>query len=537
MDIKYKLKKVLKCFVVVSLFKSLNFKMNSSTRVIVNTIAQYVKTFVNIILTLFSARLILEALGVIDFGLYSLLAGVTSMLAFATNALASTTQRFLSYHQGNSHIEKQKDIFANSFYIQLTLGLLTLTFLLMLTPFLFDGILNVPTERQNAAQWAYVIVAVILFVTFLCTPYRAILISHENIVYITFIDVIDGLLKVGLAVTLFHIGYDRLIGYSFFLLSIQLFNLMAIAIYAMKKYEECSIPSVKRIRKTYIRDISSYAGWNIFSVGCVMGRTQGIAILINRFFGTAVNAAYGLGFQIAGYVNFMSESLMNALRPQIVRAEGECNRKKMLWLSVLACKFSFYLLSCLAIPCIFEMDTLLTLWLGKVPEYAVLFCRMVLIASIVDSLTCGLGMANQAIGNIKQYSIAVYIPKLLTLPVSFLFVRLGLPIYWIAVLYIVFEFVSAIIRLPFLKVTGGLCVSSFVKNFFCRAIVPFMILLITASLCSHYLLHKFSFVITFVVSVSIYIIAIYLMGLTRIEKDIINGILLSLSSKIKNKES
>lgn len=510
--------------------------MNSSTRVIVNTTAQYAKTFVNIILTLFSARLILEALGVTDFGLYSLLAGVTSMLAFATNALASTTQRFLSYHQGKSGIEQQKDIFANSFYIQLSLGLLTLVVLLALTPFLFDGILNVPTERVSAAQWTYVIVAIILFVTFLCTPYRAILISHENIVYITIIDIIDGILKVALAIALFHISYDRLIGYAFFLLSIQIFNLMAIAIYAIKRYEECSIPSARRIHKKYIKDISSYAGWNIYSVGCVMGRTQGIAILINRFFGAAVNAAYGLGFQIAGYVNFMSESLMNAIRPQIVRAEGEGDRERVLWLSEIASKFSFYLLSCLAIPCIFEMETLLTLWLGKVPEYAVLFCRMVLIASIVDSLTCGLGMANQAIGNIKQYSFAVYTPKLLTLPVSFLFVRLGLPICWIAVVYIVFEFVSAIIRLPFLKVTGGLCVSSFVKNFFCRAILPFSILLITASVFSRFLLYKFSFVITFVGSISMYIIAIYLIGLTRTEKNIINGILLSLLSRIKNKQ-
>ena len=138
---------------------------------------------------------------------------------------------------------------------------------------------------------------------------------------------------------------------------------MSIAIYAIKKYEECSIPSARRIHKKYIKDISSYAGWNIYSVGCVMGRTQGIAILINHFFGAAVNAAYGLGFQIAGYVNFMSESLMNAIRPQIVRAEGEGNRERMLWLSEIASKFSFYLLSCLAIPCIFEMETLLTLWL------------------------------------------------------------------------------------------------------------------------------------------------------------------------------
>lgn len=428
--------------------------MKSSTRVIINTTAQYVKTFVNIILTLFSARLILEALGVTDFGLYSLLAGCTSMLAFATNALASTTQRFLSYHQGKSSVEKQKDIFANSFYIQLFLGLVTLVVLLAFTPFLFDGVLNIPIERLFAAQWTYVIVAIMLFVTFLCTPFRAMLISHENIVYITVIDVVDGFLKVALAIALFHIGYDRLIGYAVFLLSIQFFNLFAIAIYAIRKYEECSIPSIKRVHKKYIEDIASYAGWNIYSIGCVMGRTQGIALLINRFLGPAVNAAYGLGFQIAGYVNFMSESLMNAVRPQIVRAEGEGDRERMLWLSEVASKFSFYLLSCLAVPCIFEMDTLLSLWLGNTPDYAVLFCRMVLVASIVDTLTCGLGLANQAIGNIKQYSLAVNSVKLLTLPIALLSMEIGLPIYCVAICYVVFEFLCAMIRLPFVRKTG-----------------------------------------------------------------------------------
>lgn len=505
--------------------------MNSSTRVIVNTTAQYAKTFVNIILTLFSARLILEALGVTDFGLYSLLAGVTSMLAFATNALASTTQRFLSYHQGKSGIEQQKDIFANSFYIQLSLGLLTLVVLLALTPFLFDGILNVPTERVEAAQWTYVIVAIILFVTFLCTPYRAILISHENIVYITIIDIIDGILKVVLAVALFHISYDRLIGYALFLLSIQVFNLMSIAIYAIKKNEECSIPSARRIHKKYIKDISSYAGWNIYSVGCVMGRTQGIAILINRFFGAAVNAAYGLGFQIAGYVNFMSESLMNAIRPQIVRAEGEGNRERMLWLSEIASKFSFYLLSCLAIPCIFEMETLLTLWLGKVPEYAVLFCRMVLIASVVDSLTCGLGMANQAIGNIKQYSLAVNSVKLLTLPAALICIKVGFPILGIAVCYVFFEFLCAMIRLPFVKKNGGLDVVRFVKDVFAKDVIPFSVFVIITAVLATYLNFAFSFILTFAIAIPIYIVTIYLFGITEVEREIINSILTKVIKK------
>ena len=506
--------------------------MNPSTRVIVNTTAQYLKTFVNIILTLFSARLILEALGVTDFGLYSLLAGVTSMLAFATNALASTTQRFLSYHQGKSDIEKQKNIFSNSFYIQALLGLITLIILLLLTPWLFDGFLNVPIERVEAAQWTYIVVVFILFVTFLCTPYRAILISHENIIYLTIIDVIDGILKVALAVALFHITYDRLIGYAIFLLSIQFFNLLSISIYAICKYEECSIPSVRRIKMAYIKEISSYAGWNIYNVGCIMGRTQGIAILINRFFGAAINAAYGLGFQIAGYVNFMSESLMNAIRPQIVRSEGEGNRERVLWLSEVASKFSFYLLSCLAIPCIFEMETLLTLWLGKVPNYAVLFCRMVLIASLVDALTCGLGIANQAIGNIKQYSLAVNSVKLLTLPAAYLCVKIGLPVFGIVICYVSFEFFCSMIRIPFVAKTGRLDVYRFCKNVFLKEIIPFSIFVIVAIFLTSFSNSTFGFIFTFAISIPVYILAIYVFGISKNEKNVINKIIKQVRKKI-----
>lgn len=506
--------------------------MNSSTRVILNTTAQYVKTFANIVLALYSARLILDALGVTDFGLYSLIAGITSMLAFATNALASTTQRFLSFHQGKTDIDEQKNIFANSFYIQVSLGLITLIVLLAITPLLFNGVLNIPEERTDAAIGTYIIVTLILFTTFLCTPYRAVLISHENIIYLTIIDVIDGVLKVLLALVLFHIHYDRLIGYSYFMLFIQIFNLSTIALFALYKYEECIIPSLSRISKKYILEISSFAGWNIYNVGCIMGRTQGIAILLNHFFGAAVNAAYGLGFQIAGYINFMSESLLNAIRPQIVRSEGEGNRLRMLWLSEIASKFSFFLLSCLAIPCAFEMPTLLNLWLGTVPEYAVLFCRMVLIASVVDTLTCGLGIANQAIGNIKQYSLAVNTVKLLTLPTAYICIRLGLPIIGVAICYVGFEFLCALIRIPFVSKTGKLNIQRFVTNVFGREVFPFIIFLSTTYFISNTIDLRYRFIITFSLSIIVYMVTIYFWGLTKEERSIINQLITSLKNRL-----
>lgn len=494
--------------------------MNSSTRVIVNTSAQYIKTFVNVILTLYSTRLILQVLGVDDFGIYTLLAGVISMLSFATNALATTTQRFLSYHQGKSTVEEQKNIFANSFYIHVFLGVITFLVLIALTPFLFNGFLNIPDERLQASIVTYLIVIAILLATFFSSPFRAVLISHENIVYLTIIDVIDGVLKLVLAIALAFITYDKLIGYALFLFGIQIFNLLAIGIYALYCYPECVLPNIKRVKRNYIKQISSFAGWTIYSIGCVIGRTQGIAIIINKFFGAVVNAAYGLGFQISGYVNFMSESLLNAIRPQIMRAEGECDRSRMLMLAEMASKYSFFLLSCLAVPCVVEMETLLTLWLKDVPEYSVLFCRMVLIASIADSTTCGLWVANQAIGNVKQYSLVVNSIKLATLPVSLFFIWIGFPIYTIAICFVFFEFLCAILRIPFVAKTGSLNWKKFVVNVFGRLAIPLVVLMIGLSILCYTINSPYRFIFSFTIPNVIYVIAFYICGMTKEEKGI-----------------
>lgn len=506
--------------------------MDSSTRVIVNTGAQYVKTAINIVLTLYSTRLVLQVLGVEDFGIYTLLAGVISMLSFATNALATTTQRFLSYHQGKSELEELKNIFANSFYIHLMLGILTLVVLLAIMPLLFNGFLNIPAERDSAARMTYCIVTIILLTTFLTTPYRAVLISHENIVYLTLIDIIDAIFKVGLAIALLYVSFDRLIAYALFLLGVQIFNFIAIAFYALIKYKECIIPSWKRISRRHISSILSFAGWTVYSIGCVIGRTQGIAIVINRIYGSAINAAYGLGFQVSGYVNFASESLLNAIRPQMMRSEGVGDRTRMLWLSEVASKFSFFLLSCFAIPCLFEMNSLLTIWLGTVPEYSVLFCRMVLIACVLDSLTCGLVVANQAIGNIKQYSLVVNTVKLLTLPIAFICLKVGLSLISVAICYVFFEALCAILRIPFVAKTGHLNVSLFIKNVFGRLMIPVGIFLLASFVISNCFIGPYGFLATFFLPNIIYVLAFYFLGMDKSERNYIQMFFKSLKKRI-----
>ena len=495
--------------------------MKASIRIFVNTIAQYVKTLLNVGLTLISTRLILKYLGVEDFGIYSLIAGVVSMLAFAINAMSSTTQRFMSFHQGKSSLDDQKKIFSNCLYIHLFLGIAFFLVLISLMWFIFDGYLNISNERIYAAKLCFCFIAFMLFISFITSPFRAVLISHENILYLSIIDVIDGVLKVIFAILLGFSQSDRLILYCLFLCLIQLFNLIAISIYAFSHYTECKSPTIKVVNKKHIYDILGFASWNIYSVACIIGRTQGLAVIINRFFGPLMNAAYGLSFQISGYINFMSESLLNAVRPQIIKSEGLGNREHSIWLSTITCKYSFFLLSLIAIPTIFEIPKLLDIWLENVPDFTIVFCRMVLIASVIDSLTIGLSIVNQAVGNVKKYALCVNTVKLLTLPTVYLFEVQGYNIFYIVICYIIFEFICAMARIEFISKTVGMDKILFVKNVFFKEIIPFILLVLCSFLINRTVSNDYRFILTFFISDIVFVFSIYLFSMTEKEKNLL----------------
>lgn len=492
--------------------------MNNTKRVGINTMAQYIRTVFNMILALYTVRIVLNTLGASDYGIYTVIAGVTSMLAFITNALTSTTQRFMSFYQGKKDVAKMKEVFSNSEFIHLGVGVFFLVLLFLLQPLLFDGFLNIPVERVYAAQKVYFIVGCILFTTFCTAPFRALLISHENIVYISIIEVLDAVMKVIMVLFLPYIPFDKLIVYVLILLLLQILNLLFFATYTFRKYEECILPRTSLINVSYIRELISYAGWTIYGMGCVIGRTQGIAILINRFLNTVVNAAYGIGFQLSASVSTISTAFLNAMRPQIVKAEGGNDRDRSIRLSQMLCKFSFFLMTALCVPCVFEMPTLLSLWIKDVPEYTVLFARMALIAGMVDTLTLGLSVLNEAIGKIRNYNIVIASTKLMALPLACFFLLKGLDPFWIAFAYVFAECVSVFIRIPFAKKSAGLDVSIFVKDVLVKESVPLLLMLAINFVIVTYINIPFRFLVTFGLSLIAYTIFFYIIGLSSFEK-------------------
>ncbi len=493
--------------------------MTSSQRILTNTAAQYIRTVINVCLSLYSTRLILAALGQTDFGIYSVVAGVVAMLSFMTNALISTTQRYLSFNHGKGDETKIYQVFGNSVLLHLLLGIGLFIILCILAYPVIFSMLHIESGREIAAVSVYLSAATMLLLTFVTAPFRSLFIARENIVYISIIDVLDGLLKLLIAIFLMYIiSYDKLIVYSVLLIGIALFNLGAFAIYALRHFSECHIPRWNEWNNQYIKDLSSFAGWTIYSTGCIIVRVQGIAIILNRFFGSAMNAAYGIAQQVAGATNFIAQSVLNAMSPQIVKAEGGNERKRMLHLSELASKYATLLMSMIVVPVAFEMPQILRFWLQEVPDNTIMFCRLVLMASLSDQITIGLGVANQAIGKIRNYSLVINTIKVFTLPTAWLCLHLGLPVISTMYCYLVVEIICALARLPFLKVTAGLSIKGFVINVFVR-LLPTLIIM---AICSWAIITlvdiPYRFIVTILVCVFVGSATTYLLSMSDTER-------------------
>ena len=495
--------------------------MNNSKRILVNTMAQYIRTIINMVLSLYSTRLILLALGVDDYGIYTLLAGFVSMLSFITTALVGTTQRFMSVTQGKNDIDLMKKVFSNCLLLHAFIALSIVIIFEFIGLFLFDGFLNIPIDRVGAGKFIYQCVIFVLLISVIASPFRALLVSHENIVYTSIIDVCDGILKVLAAIFLQYASFDKLELYGLSLVFIQVFNILTFSIYDFIKYKECSMPRITYLNKDFIKSVGGFAGWNVYNTACVVGRNQGVAIIINKFFSTAINSAYGLSFQISGCVGFISQSLKNAIAPQAMKAYGSGDTERMIRLAHIENKLAFTLLASVSIPFIFEMPSLLQLWLKTVPEYSVMFARMVMIATLIDTLTTGYATANLAIGKLKKFSLIVYTFKLITPLVILVCMLFGMPIISVVISYIFMEILSSFSRLYCISRLISLNISKSLFGLFQYTVIPVIISVVTSLWITTSFYGTYRFLFTIPAAFLAYIYISWKTGLSVEEKALV----------------
>jgi O-antigen/teichoic acid export membrane protein len=510
--------------------------MKSATRVVRNTGFLYGKMVITIFISLYSTRLILNALGAVDYGIFTLVGGVISMLSFINGAMIIATQRYLSISLGANDMQKLKSVFSSSVILHLIIGFLIVLLLEIGGLFLFNGYLNIPPERVATAKIIFHFMVISTFFTINAVPYDASINTHENMFFDALSGIFESLMKLGIAIWLIYSHSDKLILYGSMMAGLTILIRIIKSIYCYRKYEECRVRVMSHIDVVLLKEMVSFAGWNMFGFFCSVLKNQGMAILLNLFFGIIVNAAYGIANQVNSNIKAFSSNMIRAIMPQITKSEGSGDRERMLRLSVFASKMSFFLLAFFAIPIIAEMPFVLKIWLKTVPENAVIFCQLILVLSLFYQITVGTMTAVTSVGNIKSFQIAVGALEIFNLPVAYALVKFGLPAYFVFIGSIVLEIFAGGIRVWFAHKIAGLDIRDFLIKTWVYSISSAIIAAILAFLLRFVLPEGFlrAILVGITTTLSIVLLLRYFV-LTSSENDNINAMIMSVYNKIRRK--
>lgn len=415
--------------------------MSTATRVIKNSGFLYIKMGITVFISLYTTRLILASLGESDFGIFNIVGGAIGMLGFLNSTLANATQRFMSYAEGEGNLENKKKIFNVSISLHIIIALLTAILLLAAMIPLFNGILNIEPERILSAKIVYISLIVSTLLTIVNVPYDAVMNAHENMLYYSIVGVFESLLRLAVAFACVYTSGDKLIVYGILMACIPLVTLSIMKIYCHKKYEECSLDLKKYWDLNVVKRIASFSGWNFLTAISSLFSAQGIGLLLNHFFGTRLNAAQGVANQVNGQLSTFSATMLKALNPVIVKNAGSKDVEALNKATIAGCKYSPLIVILFAIPFIIEMDYIMDIWLKEVPEWTTIFCKMVLVQTVVCQLANPAATAVYGQGDIKWYAVWKSLMNVMPLFLTYIAFSLGGSPIW---LYIPMIFIWAI---------------------------------------------------------------------------------------------
>lgn len=374
-------------------------------------------------ISLFTSRIIIDALGFSDYGLYSVVGGITGIIAFMHSSLAGATIRFMNIEIGKANIEKLKSVFNSAIIIHFFLAALILLLAETVGLWFLYHNLNIEPGRFNAAFWVYQFSVVSVLMTVMQLPYDAAIIAHQKMSVYAYISILEAILKLMITYAVYISPFDKLIVYSGLVLLVSTLIRIIYQVYCIKNFEECSFKWI--IDKPFIRSIFSFFGWDLFGNFSVVIKYQGVQILQNNFFGSVVNASSAVAGTVGGVVSGFAGNFSIATKPQIIQLYAENKIKEMITLLFLSARITFFMMFLFSIPFIVESEFFLNLWLVAVPPYAILFCKLTFIQILVNSLFNQVNQPIHATGKIKALSIIGGTIIFLNLPVTYLFLRNG----------------------------------------------------------------------------------------------------------------
>ena len=458
----------------------MSLQSNNNKRIAKNTLLLYFRMLFMMGISLYTSRVVLNTLGVEDYGIYNVVGGIVAMFGFINGSMSSATQRYITFALGKGDKNRLQTVFSTTLQIHtLIAGIIVLLGETIGLWFLYNK-MQIPADRMDAAFWvlqASIIDSVIMVIS---VPYNADIVAHEKMSAFAYISILEAVLKLAIVYILVVFSFDKLILYAFLLLAVQILIRFCYSIYCNKHFEETKYRHVWD--KALFKEMTGFAGWSIFGnlAGVLFG--QGLNMLLNVFFGPVVNAARGIAIQVQSTIQQFVGNFQMALNPQITKnyAKGELNEMHKLMFR--SARFSFFLLFLLSLPVLFETNFILIFWLKTVPEYTVVFLRIMICTSLIYTLANPLIIANQATGKVRKYQAICGTILLMILPVSYVCLRLGLPAYSVFIVHFIMESLTQLARMFLLRPLIGIKIRDYFRYIYSSVLLVIVVSVILPAL-------------------------------------------------------
>lgn len=494
--------------------------ISSNKRIAKNTLLLYARMLYSLVISLFTARVVLNALGAVDYGIYNVVGSVVSMFVFLRTAMGNSTHRYVAFALGKGDQQQLNKVFSTSIIIHFAIGIAIIVLAETVGLWFLYNKMVIPEERMVAAQWCYHFSVITCFLSVICVPYDAEIIAHEKMGVFAFVQMFNSTMNLVIAYLLVITNSDRLILYGLLLLSIQVLNRVFYGFYCSRKFEECHFTWMKDM--SLIKEMTSFAGWSLIGNMIWVAYTQGTNILLNMFFGPVVNAARGIAVQVQSVIKGFVTNFQMAVNPQITKTYAAGELKQMHSLIFSSTKLSFFLLFMFFLPLFIEAEWILEIWLKNVPDHSVAYLRLSLLIMLFSPLVNPIETSNNATGDIKKFQIVVGCFNIFIVILSYVALKLGFPPESVFVVQLAISSIVLFVKLLLVRKKINLSIREYVVKVLLRlALVALISSVVPLSL--FYLLGQtvMNNLLIIVVSVLCVVISAYYVGLSNHERTII----------------
>lgn len=505
---------------------------SSNRRIAKNTVLLYIRMIVMMLIGLYTSRVILQVLGVSDYGVYNAVGGVVAMLTVLTSSLNTAISRYLTFELGKGDAEKLKRVFSVSLNVQILIAIVVVILGVLAGGWFLNHKMNIPDGRMDAANWVLYCSLLSFAVALISVPYSASIVSHERMNVYAYMTILDVTLKLLIVYALEISPYDKLKSYAVLLLIVAILIRFIYARYCKKKFQECTYHFV--IDVPLLKELSGFAGWNFLGNSTWIFNNQGVNILINIYFGVTYNAARGIANQVEGLAMHFVSNFMTALNPQITKSYAAGELPQMHQLVCRGTKFSFFMVLFFAIPLCLETKQILNLWLAQVPDHAVLFVRMTFLSTFCTVLGYTLVTAQLSTGKIKKYQIIMASVCVWVFPLTWIAFKCGLDAVWAYIVFFVIYFILIFVRIYLVKDMIHMPWKYYLKDVLLVCAIVFVLAAFFPFLC--YILLPESIlrlILVVLVSVISSCLAVYWVGLSSVERDWFNQLVVRYIGKLK----